>query len=268
MEKWVKCLSAQNTFGVSGVNSVAAESNTIEVTGQIVQTPYCPCGVMQVSGSPDIQIRRKTLSVIPCFWCKCPLWSTSEPGSRGGYQRTFRLKLGVNDTISSRIWMSGLPDTWMTSQEQYGGILCFFPVVFMCLKKWSAFTSVVLDSALTLFTPETPKCFMDSNTLPNPPSAVLSRQSYPILIFGWTIPLRLHVHVCVRECMFLPSEVCLGLDPFTSFWEAIMVSKSGNHRAWETKKQRMSRDWSHIHPHTPTYTQSLTHPRPNPNPKP
>ena len=26
----VKCLSLQNTFGVSGVNSVAAESNTIE----------------------------------------------------------------------------------------------------------------------------------------------------------------------------------------------------------------------------------------------
>ena len=30
---WVKCLSPQNTFGVSGVNSVAAKSNTIEVNG-------------------------------------------------------------------------------------------------------------------------------------------------------------------------------------------------------------------------------------------
>ena len=30
MEGWVKCLSAQNTSGVSGVNSVAVESNTIE----------------------------------------------------------------------------------------------------------------------------------------------------------------------------------------------------------------------------------------------
>ena len=31
MEGWVKCLSPKNTFGVSGVNSVAAKSNTIEV---------------------------------------------------------------------------------------------------------------------------------------------------------------------------------------------------------------------------------------------
>ena len=33
MEGWVKCLSPQNTFGVSGVNSVAAKSNTSKVTG-------------------------------------------------------------------------------------------------------------------------------------------------------------------------------------------------------------------------------------------
>ena len=33
MEDWVKCLSPQNTFGVSGVNSIAAKSNKIEVTG-------------------------------------------------------------------------------------------------------------------------------------------------------------------------------------------------------------------------------------------
>ena len=31
MEGWVKCLSPQNTLGVSGVNSVAAKSNTIKV---------------------------------------------------------------------------------------------------------------------------------------------------------------------------------------------------------------------------------------------
>ena len=30
MEGWVKCLSPENTAGVSGVNSVAAESNTTE----------------------------------------------------------------------------------------------------------------------------------------------------------------------------------------------------------------------------------------------
>ena len=33
MEGWVKCLSPQNTSGVSGVNSVAAKSNTKEVNG-------------------------------------------------------------------------------------------------------------------------------------------------------------------------------------------------------------------------------------------
>ena len=32
MEEWVKCLCPQNTLGVSGVNSVAAKSNKIEVT--------------------------------------------------------------------------------------------------------------------------------------------------------------------------------------------------------------------------------------------
>ena len=31
MEGWVKGLSPQNTFGVSGLNSVAAKSKTIEV---------------------------------------------------------------------------------------------------------------------------------------------------------------------------------------------------------------------------------------------
>ena len=33
MEGLVKCLSPQSTFGVSGVNSAAAKSNTIEVNG-------------------------------------------------------------------------------------------------------------------------------------------------------------------------------------------------------------------------------------------
>ena len=35
-------------------------------------------------------------------------------------------KHSVNDAVSSGIWMSGLPDTWMTPQGKYGGILCFF----------------------------------------------------------------------------------------------------------------------------------------------
>ncbi len=55
--------------------------------------------------------------------------------------------------------MSGLTDTWMTPQEQYGGLLCFYSVVCLRLKNWSLFTLIVLDLAATLFTPETPKLF-------------------------------------------------------------------------------------------------------------
>ena len=36
MEGWVKCLSPQNSFGVSVVNSVPAKANTIEVTSDHV----------------------------------------------------------------------------------------------------------------------------------------------------------------------------------------------------------------------------------------
>ena len=48
--------------------------------------------------------------------------------------------------------MSGLMDTWLTPQEQYGGILS--SIVFLRLKNRSPFTSIVLDLAATLFTPE------------------------------------------------------------------------------------------------------------------
>ena len=57
MEGWVKCLSPQNTFGVSGVHSVAAKSNTIEVTGdsffklQTQHTSFCPWASTGVLGS-------------------------------------------------------------------------------------------------------------------------------------------------------------------------------------------------------------------------
>ena len=62
MEGWVKRLSPQNTIGVSGVNSVAAKSNTIEVNRDFFKCkkttekmpPCCLCGVIQVSESSDI----------------------------------------------------------------------------------------------------------------------------------------------------------------------------------------------------------------------
>ena len=51
--------------------------------------------------------------------------------------------------------MSGLANNWMTPQEQYGGWM----VVFLRWKYQSPVTSIVLDLAATLFTPETPKLF-------------------------------------------------------------------------------------------------------------
>ena len=82
MEEWVKCLSPHNTFGVSGVNSVAAKSNTIKVngdsffkrriTGKITKMPpYCCCGVVQVSTSTDIYTI--TITIITRFRLKV-LW--------------------------------------------------------------------------------------------------------------------------------------------------------------------------------------------------
>ena len=84
MEGWLKFLSPQNTSGVSGVNIVAAESNTTEdimdlssdLKKQQEKThnmpPYCSCGVIQVSASPDIHTRLETRSFTPCFNPKSP----------------------------------------------------------------------------------------------------------------------------------------------------------------------------------------------------
>ena len=65
-EWWVKYLSPQNTFGVSGLNSAAAKSNRIEVKGAPSSdgnkmAPYCSCGVIQVSASHDIHIWLETV---------------------------------------------------------------------------------------------------------------------------------------------------------------------------------------------------------------
>ena len=94
-------------------------------------------------------------------------------------------KHGVNDLVSRWIWMSGLTDTWMTPQEQYGGILCF------CLrfKKLSHFTSFVLDLAAALFTPE--KCFVTSKTSPTPPSAQCWVDNESNSFFGVNYPFKI-----------------------------------------------------------------------------
>ena len=108
MEGWVKCLMSQNTSGVSGINSVAAKSNTIEVNGDHFfkckkkqlkkpnMPPCCSCGVVQVSVSPDFHIQ--------------------------GH-------LGVNDTVSGQIWMSWvyghLDDAHLGELSLYGLRRCW-----------------------------------------------------------------------------------------------------------------------------------------------
>ena len=81
----------------------------------------CSCGVTQLYVSAEIPIR------INVFSLKSPQIST----------------VGA---VSSRIWMSGDTDTWMTPQEQHGGRLCWF-----CLHLKSQVTSIVLDLAATPF---------------------------------------------------------------------------------------------------------------------
>ena len=92
----VKRLSPQNPFGVSGVNSVAAKSKTIEINGDHFfkrenrtteeihnRPPYCSCGVIQVSVSPtfklDSELRRLhrvfSLNVL-CDPPPVPAWIT------------------------------------------------------------------------------------------------------------------------------------------------------------------------------------------------
>ena len=72
-EGWVKCLSPQNTFGVSGGNRVTEVirdlsldvKKTTEKTHYL--SPYCSCGVIQVSVCPDIHIPLETRSFTLCF---------------------------------------------------------------------------------------------------------------------------------------------------------------------------------------------------------
>ena len=89
-----------------------------------------------------------------CFQPKRPLISSSGAAFTHGSQRTFRLN-GGNDLVSSRMWMSGLVDTWMTPQEQNGGMLCLCLLfIFLRLRNPSLKLHWIW---LQLFTPETPE---------------------------------------------------------------------------------------------------------------
>ena len=58
----------------------------------------------------------------------------------------------------------------------FGAVWRHVTLFFLFLYVWRRshlFTTIVLDLAATLFTPETKKCFVDSNTSPTPPSLLL-----------------------------------------------------------------------------------------------
>ena len=119
----MKCLSPQNTFRVLG-------------------------------------IWLEMVSLAPCFQSKCPLVSSSgahvhahsahklsPKGMCGGCgsiaasgSRHLGQNRGVKDAVFSQILISELTDTWMTAQEQYGGMLCFFTVFLLHSKNLSPFT--------------------------------------------------------------------------------------------------------------------------------
>ena len=61
----------------------------------------------------------------------------------------------------------------MTPQEQYGGMLCFLSVVFFMSEDSSLISSIVLDLAATLFTPETPKVFSALKHFTHPSIGIL-----------------------------------------------------------------------------------------------
>ena len=73
VEGWVKCLIPQNTFVVSGVNSVAAKSNTIEVNGtpssnvKKEEAEHASILLVWCHRSVNIHIQLKTPSFTPCF---------------------------------------------------------------------------------------------------------------------------------------------------------------------------------------------------------
>ena len=68
--------------------------------------------------------------------------------------------------------MSGFRDTCTMPQEQYG----YFSVVLLHLKKDSPLTSIVYDSHLTKFTPETPEVFCGLKHFTRPSISIVMRR--------------------------------------------------------------------------------------------
>ena len=124
----VKCLSPQNTSRVSGVNlleqnliqwksMVTTSSDLINQQKKHNMPPYCSCGVIQVSPSPDIHIwlkrghlqvlSRKVRWYLPMRYIQEPS-ETPTSASLATSAGVLRLNHDVNDLALSRIWTSGL----------------------------------------------------------------------------------------------------------------------------------------------------------------
>ena len=96
-------LCAQNTFGVSGVNSIAAKSNTIEVNGDPPPPP-----------PPQIENNVKCLHPAPVVSSKCPLAPTSTFESKGNH---LNYVFGLNVLWSPRLELHSHKHTLHTSSR-------------------------------------------------------------------------------------------------------------------------------------------------------
>ena len=137
---------------------VSPSSDVIKQQKKHNMPPCCSCGVIQVSASPDIYIQLQTRSYTASFNPKCPDIFQRGAFSSGGL---LDLKHGWNYLISSRIRMSGLPNTWMTPHERYRGMFCFSCCFIMSE-----------DRSLISYT-ETPKVFCGLKHFTPPPLKLL-----------------------------------------------------------------------------------------------
>ena len=146
-EGCVKCLIPQNPSGVSGVNRVRAESNTTQVNrDQSFRRNKTTDASRSYAHTEQAlaQVQREFMTAAHLLYVHMlpglitPLWVELERRPCGHL---------------------------MTPQEPDCGMLCFHSVVLLRLKKKSPVTSVVSDSAATVFTPWDSRSFLWTQTL-------------------------------------------------------------------------------------------------------
>ena len=83
------------------------------------------------------------------------------------FMPSFKPKSSLISSDEARLGTFGHAVTWMTSHEQYGGLLCFFPLS----EEGLTFDFNCIAFCSNSVYPNWLKCFLDSNTSPTPPSA-------------------------------------------------------------------------------------------------